>query len=248
MLLAGLLDRTPPGDPARRQILRSLAVQRGVRFISFHGTEEDRVAGMAYARECLTLPPLDGPDDSADISHFVLAWLTLTRQATGEQRSVEFRQAEVEAARRDGEASKSLLAQLGTLTITPDDARAALGHLRQMSAAPADEGIQGMKSMLWTLALLATREEEAGGDVHAAGHLRHVADELDRLAGLLPQDADALLAARAALLVTHARIPEGAGQRAQAAAPLDDAAARLPAGHPARTAASACSAASWKAW
>jgi tetratricopeptide (TPR) repeat protein len=237
VLLDGLLDRAAPGDPALRQVVRGLAVQRGLRFISFGGSDEDRMAGIGYAQKCLTLPAPDGPpDDTADISHLMIAWLTLTRQLTAAQRSAAFRRAEVESARHGGEAAAALLAQLGSLVISPDDARVALDHLHQMSAALTDEGMRGVKFMVWAMALLVSREEGPGGGVHAEGELRYVADELDRAAALTPQDAAELLTARAALLALDAQTPEGATPLAQASDALHDAAVRLPAGHPARVA------------
>ena len=237
VLLAGLLDRTAPGDPARRQVVRGLALQRGLRYISFGGSGEDRVAGISHAQECLSLPAPGGPpDDTADISHLMIAWLTLTRQMTDAQRSAAFRRAEVASARRDGEAAAALLTQLGGITIASDDARVALDHLHQMSAAPADEDLRGMKFMLWAMALLTSRQEGPEGGVHADGELRYVADALDRAATLTPQDATELLTARAALLALDARTPRGTTQPVQANDALHDAAARLPAGHPARVA------------
>jgi hypothetical protein len=236
VLLAGLLGRAAPGDPALRQVLRSLAVQRGLRFISFGGADEDRRAGIGYAQECLRLPAPDGPPDDTDISYLMIAWLTLTRQMTAAQRSAAFRRAEMESARHGGEAAASLLAQLGTLAISADDARVTLDHLRQMSAASTDEGMRGVKFMLWAMALLASRQEGPGGDVRAGDELRNVADELDRAAALTPQDAAGLLTARAALLALDAQTPEGATQLAQVSDALNDAAVRLPAGHPARLA------------
>jgi tetratricopeptide (TPR) repeat protein len=237
VLLAGLLDRAAPGDPALRQVVRGLTVQRGLRFICFGGSDEDRTAGIGYAQECLTLPAPDGqPDDTADISHLMIAWLTLTRQLTPAQRSAAFRRAEMESARRGGEAAAVLFAELGSLVIAPDDARSALDHLRQMSAALTDEGMQGVKFMVWAMALLTLREEGPGEGVHAAGELRYVADELDRAAALTKQDAAELLTARAALLALDAQTPEGATPLAQVSDALHDAAVRLPAGHPARVA------------
>jgi hypothetical protein len=236
VLLAGLLDRTAPGDPVRRQVVRGLAVQRGLRYISFGGSGEDRVAGIGHAQECLTLPAPDGPpDDTADISHLMIAWLTLTRQMTDAQRSAAFRRAEVESARCDEEAA-ALLTQLGEVAISSDDARVALDHLHQMSADLTDEDLRGMKFMVWAMALVASREEGPGGGVHADGELRYVADALDRAAALTPQDATELLTARAALLALDAQTPRGATQSVQANDALHDAAARLPAGHPARAA------------
>ena len=237
VLLAGLLDRTAPGDSVRRAVVSCLAVQRGLRYIAFSGSGEDRVAGIGYAQECLALPAPDGsPDDNADTSHLMIAWLTLTRQMTAAQRSAAFRRAEVESARRDGEAAAALLAQLGGVAISSDDARVALDHLHQMSAALTDEDPRGMKFMVWAMALLASREDGPGGGVYADGELRYVADELDRAAALTPQDATELLAARAALLALDAQAPQGATRSVQANDALHDAMARLPAGHPGRAA------------
>ena len=133
----------PPGSSARRQVVRCLAVQRGLRFISFGGTEEDRVAGIGYARECLTLPSGGPPDETVAVGHLMIAWLTLTRQLTADQRSAAFRKTEMETARHDGEAAAELLRRLGERVIAPDDARAALGHLRQMPAELIDVGHAG---------------------------------------------------------------------------------------------------------
>jgi hypothetical protein len=236
-LLDGLLARTAPGDPGRRQVTRSLAVARGVRFTTFSGTDEDRKAALGYAQECLAMPaPASAADATADVCHLMIAWLTLARQFTAEQRSAGFRQAEVEAARHDGKAAATLMAQFGKLAIAPDDARVALGHLRQVSGALADEGMRGMKPMLWSTALLAARDEAPDGDARPEDELRQMADELERAAAEDPPGATEMLVARAALLVTHVQDPAGAGQHARAARALNDAAARLPAGHPVRDA------------
>lgn len=236
-LLDGLLGRVAPGDPTRRQVVRSLAVQRGVRFISFGGGEADRAAGIDYARECLAPPPAGAPpEDTADVGHLMIAWLTLTRQVTPEQRAAGFRPAEVEAARRDGEAAAALLAQLGTFVISPDDARVALSHLRETSAALADEDMRGVKSMLWAIALLAAHTTGPGGGADAGRDLELVAGELARAAALAPHDADGLLAARAALLALRARAPDTAARQHEANEALRDAAGRFPPGHPARAA------------
>ena len=236
LLLGGLLDRTPPGDPARRQLARSLAVQRGLRFVSFGGAEEDRVAGMGYARECLTPPSGGPPDETVAVGHLMIAWLTLTRQLTAEQRSAAFRPTETEAARRDGKAAAALLQRLGAGIIAPDDARAALSHLRQVPAELIDPDMRGVTSTLTAMALLTARDAGAGGDQGTADDLRDVADELRHAAARSPADGTELLTLRAALLALRARGTGDTAPGAQASEALHEAATRLPAGHPARSA------------
>jgi tetratricopeptide (TPR) repeat protein len=236
LLLGGLLDRTPPGDPGRRQFARSLAVQRGLRFVSFGGTKEDRVAGIGYAWECLTPPSGGPPDETAAVGHLMIAWLTLTRQLTADQRSAAFLKTEVESSRHDGAAAVTLMERLGGFVIAPDDARAALSHLRQVPAELADAEMRSARSMLSAMALLVTRGEESDGSAADADDLLHVADDLQRAAAQEPSDTAELLAARAALLALRARASGDAVPGDQANQALHDAAARLPAGHPVRAA------------
>jgi CHAT domain-containing protein len=240
-ILAGLLDRTPPGSPARRQVLRAAAVQRGLRFMCFGGTEEDRVAGIGCARECLAIPGVpDGPDQAADVSHFMIAWLTLARQLTGTQRSMVFRRAEIEASRHDGALAATLLGELGHIEISRADADAALGHLRQVTTTPADAQLRGIAPILWTLALITrVRDGDPGSIALIADDLRHVTAELEVAASQAPQDADEFLGLRAMLLGLLAQAAGDTSQSPQARAAtkaLSDAATRMPRGHPARQA------------
>ena len=235
-LFDALLDRMPPNSSARRQVVRCLAVQRGLRFISFGGTEEDRVTGIGYARECLTPPSGGPPDETVAVGHLMTAWLTLTRQLTADQRSAAFRKTEIETARHDGEAAAELLRRLGERVIAPDDARAALGHLRQVPAELIDSDMRDVKSMLTAMALLMAHDAGPGGDQATTDDLRDVADELRHAADRSPAEGTELLTARAALLALRARASGEAGLGAQASEALYEAAARLPTGHPVRNA------------
>lgn len=237
-LLTSQLDRLAPDDPGRRRATGNLALLRAIRFVAFGGSEEDRLAGVAYARECLAARADDGaPEKSADLCHFVIAWMALFRQLTSAQRSMMFRLPEVEASRRDGAAAASLLAELGGFAVSADDAEAALAHLREVSAAPADGALGGMLPMMRALALTAVGEGGSAAAIdRVAGDLRHAVDELERAASQASQDAPELLAMRAALLALHSEAAGGASPRDLATDALSDAAARLPAGHPVRSA------------
>ena len=230
------LDRVPPGSPARRQVVRCLAVQRGLRFISFGGTEEDRVTAIAYARECFTPPSVGPPDEAAAGGHLMIAWLTLTRQLTADQRSVACWKTEIETARHDGEAAAELLRCLGECVVAPDDARAALGHLRQVPAELVDSDMRNVKSMLTAMALLTAHDAGPGGDQATTDDLRDVADELRHAADRSPADGAELLTARAALLALRARASGDTDPGAHANEALYEAASRIPAGHPVRNA------------
>jgi hypothetical protein len=237
-VLTGSLDRMAPEDPARRQVTRALALQRASRFAAFGGTEADRAEGLAYATQCLRMPgAADLPDEAAATGHFVIAMLTLFRRRSSEQRALLLRRPEIEDTRRDG-GFAALLGKLGPLEIPPEDAEAALGHLRQAARKGADGGQLGpMVSILRTMALMALAIARGPQAVElAADDIRSLTEELERGAERAPRDATELLFLRGSLLGLQSEAAGDAGLRARATEALAEAATRLPLGHPARLA------------
>jgi len=231
--LTGALERMPAGHPERLRITVLLALQQATHYASFQGTDKHRGAALSYATACLASPDTDG--STADTCRLIIAWMTLTSRLTRSQRAVMRIRPGLEAARHDGAAAATLLAELGTFEITPEDAEIAVSHLRQISIADlADEQLRGMVPMLWGLALLVLAR--AG---RTTGDIARVADDLrlaaSQTASQTPDHAE-LLTIRAALLATQA---EGSGcsdERKSSADALRDAATLLPEGHPARSA------------
>jgi hypothetical protein len=239
-LLASVLDPMACGDPGRRPITGLLAIQRAVRFAAFAGSEDDRMTALAFADEGLAGPTDDEQaDGSADLSHFVIAWMALSRQLTTAQRSGLPLRPELEAAWRDGPAVAALLAEFGALTISPEDAENALAHLRQMSAAPDGDELRSLLPVLWIMALFAVisgRDSVQAID-QLADDLRHVTAELEHAVSVAPegtQDHADFLSMRATMLALLSEASGGAGGRVSAATASKDAAARFPTGHPIR--------------
>jgi hypothetical protein len=232
VLLTSVLDRMAPDDPDRPQITSVLATQRAVRYAGFGGTEDDRDAALGYAMSLL-----ENAGEAADTGHLVIAWIALSRQLTSAQRSGMLRYAEVEAARLDGAAAASLMADLGSVEISSVDAETAIDHLRQVSAAPADPELRGMVPMLWSTAIFV-----AMPDGRAVGDVDRVARDLEHAASILGEDSPdggELLAMRAALLAARISEQPGAsdsGQWQPVTDALAEAMGRLPAGHPMRSA------------
>jgi hypothetical protein len=221
-LLASVLGAVPSEHPVRRDLTAALALALGVRYVGFGGTDADRKAAETYATATLSVPDQPGePDDASATAHLMLAWTTLTRQHTAQQRSTMLRQAEVEAARLDAKAAAGLLAAFGEVRISPADAETAIGHLRQLPYDSGSSFVRASIPLLWALAQLALMH--AGAEVSDTGQ---VADALESLAADPQTDESErgeLLAMRAALL---------AGQsEAGATGALGDAASRLPQGH-----------------
>ena len=223
-LLTSVLAAVPPEHPGRRQLTAALALALGVRYIGFGGTDADREVAEAYATATLASrrPAVPGePDDPAATAHVLLAWIALTRQHTAEQRSTMLRQAEVEAARLDGEAAARMLATFGEVRISPADAETAIGHLRQI---PPDSGstlARGSVPLLWALAQLALMR--AGAEVPDTGR---VAETL----GSLAADPETAEIERGELLAMRAALLTGQSEPGATAA-LGDAASGLPPGH-----------------
>lgn len=228
-LLTGALDGLAPGDPRRPGICAGLAAQCAVGFAAFGGTQADRAAGIAYAGECLA-----SPGEDADIGHFALAWMALTRQFSTGQRSAMYRQSQISATLQDSAAASAYLAEMGDFVLSSDDAATALTHLRQISAAPANDAVRGMLPMLWLTALAGTAE--------AADQL---ADDFQRLDDAVEQgrataDEGApdhvglfnVLPALAALLDRRADGSESLERFSDA---LHAVVTQLPEGHPARS-------------
>jgi tetratricopeptide (TPR) repeat protein len=218
-LLASVLAALPPEHPGRRPVTAALALARGLRYLAFGGTDDDRDAAEAYATATLAGP--SEPDEPSATAHLMLAWTALTRQQTAEQRSTMLRQTEIETARLDAEAAAKLLTAYGEPRIAAADAETAISHLRQV---PPDSGSPFTRTsvpLLWGLAQLALMG--AGTEVADGGQ---VADSLGVLAGdpaTTETERGELLAIRAALL---------AGQsETGAAGALGDAASELPHGH-----------------
>lgn len=223
-LLTSVLASVPPEHPGRRQLTAALALALGVRYIGFGGTGADREAAEAYATATLASrgPAVPGePDDPAATAHVLLAWIALTRQHTAEQRSTLLRQAEMEAARVDGEAAARILAAFGEVRISPADAETAIGHLRQIPPDAGSTLARGIVPLLWGFAQLALMG--AGAEVQDTGR---VAETLASLAAD-PETAEIergeLLAMRAALLTRQSE--------PGATTALGDAASGLPPGH-----------------
>src|SRR6266536_3157774 len=195
------------------------------------GSARDLDIGIDCLRRLRDRLPADEP---AVGGHLVTAWMTLIRQLTSAQRSAMLRRADLEAVQRGGGAA-ALLAELGTLEVAPADAETAIGHLRQIPAGAARDALGGLVPMLWGIALFVTLR--AGGP---AGDVPRVADELRRAASALPAgtaEPGELLAMRAALLAAAgAAEPGAAGLGAPVTDALTEAVARLPVGHPVRTA------------
>jgi tetratricopeptide (TPR) repeat protein len=234
-LLTSVLDRLAPDDPGHRRIATVLAVLHAVRFITFGGPQADRDAALAHAAACLAEPAGDSvADDAASTGHLVIAWMALARQLTSEQRSTMLRRADVESARRDGAAAASLMAELGRVEISLADAETAIGHLRQIPIPPGDEALRGMVPMLWSMALFVTMR--AGG---AVSDVDRVADGLQHAASLVSEEAPEygeLLAMYAALLAAQSQASGATGQLKPVTDALGEAVARLPVGHPVRSA------------
>lgn len=254
-LLNSLLDLMHAGDPGRRRIISALAIQRATRYAGYDGPAADREAALDYAAQVIQPearhildPAVDDPDavdEPAVGCHLVIAWMALTRQLTSAQRSAMLRRADLAAARLDGTAAAALLAELGTMEISLADAETAIGHLRQIPAGPANASLGGMVPMLWGMALFVTLH--AGGP---AGDVTRVADELRKAAAAMPDgtsEPGELLAMRAAVLAaadtatsgaaTPGTAGPGAGSLETATTDaLNEAVARLPVGHPVRTA------------
>ncbi len=241
VLLEAGLERMEPGRPERRPVAAALALQRAGRFALHGGVAADCDAAVAFARMCLA-PAADGEggladggaDAAAGTGHLVTAWMALSRRLTAAQRSTMARGARVEAARSDAQAAASLLAELGTFEIAPDDAVTALDHLRRVPAAP--DGVTPVwVPLLWLMALLASARA-AGGRLHGdlAADASRVAAQLAHAAAAAPPEAPErgeLLAMRAVLLAAAADASGDGTALAGAAGALTDAAAGLPAGH-----------------
>ena len=142
-----------------------LALQQATRYAAFEGTGEHRDAALSYASTCLAWP--DADSRTADSCHLIIAWMSLTSRLTAAQRAVLRLRPELEAARRDGAAAEAMLAAVGTVDITPEDAETAISHLRQISAVDsADEQLRGMVPMLWSQALFVlARAGRISGDI-----------------------------------------------------------------------------------
>jgi CHAT domain len=230
-LLTSALGRMSPEHPGRLRLTMMLALQQATRYAAFEGTGEHRDAAMSYASACLAWPSADSR--TADTCHLIIAWMTLTSRLTAAQRAVLRMRPELEASRRDGAAAAAMLAAVGTVDITPEDAETAVSHLRQISAVDsADEQLRGMVPMLWSQALFVLAR--AG---RISGDIGRVTDDLWLAAGqAAPEDPDRaeLLAMRAVLLSIQAEESGLAGERRSSADALRDAAVQLPVSHPAR--------------
>ena len=225
------LDWMPSDAPARTAMSMVLAWCYSMRYISYGGTQDHRLAGLALAADCLAAP--DATDDETAGCHVIVAWLALTRQMNSDQRTLQ-RQGELDAARRgDGDAA-ALIAALGEVRIDLRDAQTALRHLRQVpDGADIAEDLGAMAPTLAGLAhLVEMRHGQAGEDIGPV---------VDQLQNLARQPPDGLfgqaetLALRAAMLSARAVGDGHQDELKPAAEALQDAAARLPEGHPMRS-------------
>ena len=199
-----------------------LALEHATRYAGYGGTEEHRTAALALAAEVLASPT--AARETIACGHLIIAWMSLTRQMTSEQRSVLLSRPDITAARRGEPEAKAILALLGEAVIDVPDAETAQRHLRQISdMAGLDEELKGLAATLSGLALLAIgRAGQVSEDAD------RVAEQLRGAAGQagpgMPEPGE-LLAMRAALLATHS---PGAGDGLDA---LQEAAAQLPEHH-----------------
>ncbi len=230
--LAAALDRMAPEHPRRAWLTAALAWQYADRYAGFNGTEDHRAAALSHAAACLA--SVDPADDTAARCHVIIAWMTLTRQLTGEQRSAMLRRGEIEAARRGGPGAAAMLAAFGTMEIALPDAQTALSHLRQVfDAAVTDEALRDIVPALSSLAALSIMN--AGG---VTEDIDRVADDLRRAARWAAEhsppetpEPGELLAMRAALLAARSSQDGRQGGLKPIADALHEAAARLPEGH-----------------
>ncbi|MGH3155706.1 MAG: hypothetical protein ACRDNF_03880, partial [Streptosporangiaceae bacterium] len=234
-LLASALGQMPPDDPRRGPVGSVLAIQRALRYVAFGGTGADRDAALSYAAMCLAASS-DGAeaDDVACAAHVVIAWMTLARQFTAEQRSAMMMTPAVEEARRDSEAAASLLKRLEDFGIARGDAETAITHLRLVPAAIGNEALRGVVPMLWAMALFATVRADGAASAELAGDARRVADELSHAAAGAETETlerGELLALRGLVLAAEAGAFDGKGGEPSAMDSLTDAATGLPVGH-----------------
>ncbi|MGD0064697.1 MAG: hypothetical protein ABSB76_14785, partial [Streptosporangiaceae bacterium] len=228
--LRAALAWSPSDASVRPGLIMGLAWCFGLRYVGYDGTQDHRLAGLALAAEGLAAP--GATEDETASCHVIVAWLALTRQLTGEQRSAMLRQQEMEAARQ-GKAD-AMLAALTDVRIDPSDARTALRHLRQVpDGAELAEDLGAMAPSLAGLAhLVLMRDGQVSEDIgQVADQLRNVARERS---AATPERGE-MLALRAAMLSARA---EGDGHQDElgaAAEALQDAAALLPEGHPMRS-------------
>jgi hypothetical protein len=214
--------------PGRLQLITALASQYATRYVGYSGTQDHRRAALALAAEGLASP--DADEDTTAGCHVIVAWMTFTRQMTSEQRSTMLRQPEMEAVRRGESDAAAMIAAMGEVTIDPADAETALSHLRQISeGASLDADLNAIASTLSSLAHLAImRTGRVSEDVD------RVADQLQNAARQHPPDMieqGELLGLRAALLAARASNDGYQDQLRPTAEALQEAAARLPAGH-----------------
>ena len=243
-LLTQALAELAPDDPRRPPTHAALAALYAFGFVAFAGTEADRAAAIGHATECVRMP-----GDAADMGHFVLAWMAIARQLSPEQRSLVNRWPQIAAAQHDGTAATSLAAELGAFSYSGDDATAALVHLRQISAAPANEFVRGLLPLLWATALPMTLGSDGKPDDVGYAAVDAAADDFRRLDGALDNAlADVeegtpghteLLAVRAVRTVLLALGTGGEALLPQAADALNEMVLRLPFGHPVRSAGAA---------
>ena len=215
-------------DERRPALVAGLALQCAMRYAGFGGSDEHRTAALAHAEAGLAAR--GAAEDATAACHIVIAWMALTRQLTGEQRSEILARPKIGAVRGGGPEAAAILADLGRMEIAVSDAEIALGHLCQVpQAAVTDEQLRDVVPVMSSLAVFVIRG--AGGQ---ADDIDWVADGLRRAAGRPgaeePEPGE-LLGMRAALLAT------GTGQNAEpdelkpAADALQEAATRLPEGH-----------------
>lgn len=217
--LASVLAALPREHSGRRHVTAALAMARGFRYIGFGGTDADRDAAEEYAAATLAGP--GDPGELAATAHLMLAWTALTRQQTAEQRSTMLRQAEIEAARSDAEATTRLLRAFGEPRISAADAETAIGHLRQVSPDSGGRFTRTSVSVLWGLAQLALLH--SGNEVADGGQ---VAERL----GSLAADPETTETGRGELLAFRAALLAGQSETGATGA-LGDAVSGLPPGH-----------------
>ena len=228
--LRAALDWMPSDAPVRPALTMGLAWCYSMRYISYGGTQDHRLAGLALAAECLAVP--GATEDEIASCHVIVAWLALTRQMASEQRTLR-RQGELDAARRGEGDAAALIAELGDVRIDPSDAQTALRHLRQIpDGAEIAADLGAMAPNLAGLAHLTLMKDGQVND-----DVGQVAEQLQKVARQPPPglfDQGEMLALRAAMLSARA---EGEGHQSElgsAAEALQDAATRLPEGHPMR--------------
>jgi CHAT domain len=228
--LRAALDWMPSDAPARLAVIMGLAWCYGLRYISYGGTQDHRLAGLALAAEGLVVP--GATEDEVASCHVIVAWLALTRQMASEQRTLR-RQGELDAARRGDGDSAALIAVLGDVRIDPSDAQTALRHLRQVpDGAEIAEDLAAMAPSLAGLAHLALMK-----DGQVSEDVGQVAEQLKKVARQPPPgvfDQGEMLALRAAMLSARAEGEAHQSELGSAAEALQDAATRLPKGHPMR--------------